>query len=159
MNSRRQRAPEGPLLVLDIDHTLCASLPYDGVNWAEWQAGLLASDPPVVPGAQEGVARIIADERPSEVIFSTARSEVIRDYTRRWLDRHFPALEHAQLVMRQLGDSRRSENVKIPVVEHERGTRRVVIVDDDPAMIRACRRGDRFHLAPDCWAMLSGGPK
>lgn len=144
------------LLVLDFDGTLCASQSLDvlqrGAGWiSRWERAAAVADFEVVPGALEALACVAE----VDVAIVTSRGESLRDMTRSWIARRLPGLSGAALSMRAAIDRRPSATSKVDRINRMRGNRRVVMVDNDRAMARACRLGDRFFLAPSQWGEVS----
>lgn len=80
---------------------------------------------PVVPGAQQGVAKL--RQIGFDLVVVTSRQFVIQDQTRQWLDRNFPKGTFSQVVF---GNHWGLEGPKIPKVDICLQLGAVLLVDD-----------------------------
>ena len=149
--------PHIALLVLDLDGTLIASPMVDGENWSAWEASLRASDLLPVPGAQEGVRRLLFQHPRASFYLLTGRNDRLRSLTCAWVARHFPCLDGAIVSMRPDGSLLPSPECKGLRLKRIRDKYpgRMLLVDDDPAMRGHLGPADIWAQAPDCWTELA----
>lgn len=128
-----------PLAVLDIDGVLADvrhRLHHIGRPPKDWERFFTAAadDPPLADGAE--LARELSHRY--EVLYLTGRPQRTRGLTERWLSEH--DLPAGTLLMRPDADHRPARMFKRECLRALRETRDVVVVvDDDPEVIRHLR--------------------
>ncbi len=117
------------LLAIDVDGTLSVTPPC--LDFAEWEAQILAEHHPAHPEAIARIPALLANH--DAAILLTARSERLRRVTRAWLRLRFPLLSGLPLSMRPVACHLPPPESKLKRLSHWRRDS-VTIVDDDPAM-------------------------
>ena len=131
-----------PYAVIDLDGVLAdvrhrlhflESSPKD---WDGFFAGI--PDDAVLPEGRAVVERLASDH---ELVYLTGRPEWTRSDTEEWLERH--GLPSARLVMRRPRDRRPARVTKPQLLRELVGDGRqvAVVVDDDPQVCDALKRG------------------
>ncbi len=142
------------LVVLDIDGTLCAPPPVPerrgALDFAAWTRRVAAAgaDLPLVPGAAEGVARVVEARLPVALV--TARRRSLEAATRAWLAAHLPALAAAPLRMRMNempARALRAAQLRTLHLEHDEPA--LLVLDDGPIDLEL--PGLRAFRAPEEW--------
>lgn len=141
-------------LVLDFDHTLCAT-PHTS-SLGDWVKMLHSEHPdPVVRGAREWLQRMLAPEPPLDdhrfdcLLVLTARSMDMCAVTTEWIHRKLPELQDALFSFRHPDDKSVSHLSKRHRLRAIRGLGDIVeLVDDDPRMRSMLDPSDVFYLAP-----------
>ena len=130
-------------VVLDLDGVLADTrhrMQHLSHGHRDWDAFFAAAvDDPVHP---EGLA--VATEsagRGLVIVYLSGRPERTRADTLAWLDRHH--VPPGEVVLRREGDRRPAAVMKVGALRRLAGRYRLlVLVDDDPAVVRAVRRAD-----------------
>lgn len=139
------------LLVLDFDRTLCETPSAAGRGLAYWLTLIEETDPEPVEGAVTGVSFFLKEA--DDVLVLTGRSSDQLTLTAEWLWRWFPMLRNVPLSMRPREEppTVRSHVSKSQRLNELRGDRRVLLIDDDFAMVGSLQETDLFYLAPRLW--------
>jgi hypothetical protein len=167
-----------PVLVVDVDGTVCDSLAitdklagyfHAALNsWDDYQMLACleeAGKQPIVPGAE--VLPILMREGMCDVVFLTGRAEGLgrarkngRRLTTDWLRGTLGIPAHdIRLFMRQKNDRRTNDVVKADVFIRQVlplfKRRMFVFLDDDASVLTMYTRHGLALKSPECWAALS----
>lgn len=141
------------LILCDLDGTVIASprCEHTPEGFAAWERSIIDSPPPPVPGAIEGLRRLMWGG--ASLRFVTARSVRLAAATKAWIERHAPGIKCAGISMTPQeitfgGRVYKAARI-VRFAAAEQGP--VLLVDDDAEMAHALRNGDLFMHAPSCW--------
>lgn len=138
-----------PLLMIGIDGTLCTRRRTEE-TMGRWRERIMRQPPDPLPAALAALSL----RTPVPVAVTTTRHECMRTPTRWWIEKHFPVLAGAPLLMRA-NDETDGIEVRREHVARSRAGRRVVLVDDQVEMGNALHVGDVLVVAPKEWPRLA----
>ena len=143
-------------ILVDLDGTLCNASHrahmisgVDGEpNWEDYSLACYA-DKPV-----HGVIRLVAElhDAGNRIIIASGRSHVAMERTIKWL--YMNHVRHDEIVLRQAGDFRRNDEVKVDIVKalRDRGERVILAIDDMQEVADAM-----LHIAVPCLLVAKDG--
>lgn len=147
------------IIVVDIDGTIANSehrlhhIKKDRPDWAAFQDPKeMAKDKPI----QEVIDLIDtlywAEAPDYRLVFCTGRSELCREATKRWVDKH-TAISHPKLIMRPAGDFRPDTEVKPEILKAAGYTpdRVAFILEDRTSVVKKWR-----ELGYTCFQVANG---
>ena len=165
------------VFVFDIDGTVCDSMPRvkkicekhglfpdDHLNNVNWTDGLIEDLfpneetvmlDPVIPGSDTVIKKL----NYNSLVFLTAREEMHRDLTRKWLSHKLGICGDVPLLMKPDGEDRgRSTIYKKKMfkrkVYHRYGGNSFVFFDDDVNTLKMYSQFGMAFKAPECWNIM-----
>lgn len=143
-------------ILVDLDGTVCDARHRahmisgkDGEpNWDDYSLACYA-DKPV-----HGVIRLVAElhDAGNRIVIASGRSMVAMERTIQWL--YSNHVRHDEVILRQAGDFRRNDDVKVAIVEalRSRGERVILAIDDMQEVADAM-----LHIAVPCLLVAKDG--